>query len=338
MTLNKRRIIVIAIWSLIMTLLILAFFIFDGKKSKKPIVLSKTYEKIICYDGQYYFDEQCKDQKRKVLCSNEKCEISSNKANEIIIIDNKKVIIYDYVKMISEIYDIGLNAKKVNLISKDDKKYGLVINNDEFYGFYNIDLKKLTINYNYSSFMYENDYLNYLESNHILATLNNDKNNKYLLDINTGEIILVGKDISLIANKYYQLTSDSQKYRLYDKNGKNLLDNNEYYFLRYVSDNIIYISYDKSTYEIIDINNISTFKSELTEIINYTKDVIISKKNNKLQLINYNNILLTEFEMDENEEFAASMLNNNEINIEFTKDNNKKIYWYNLTTKESGIK
>lgn len=284
-----------------------------------------------------------------ITCGTEECEFIVAYEKFVLIKENDKYYLYNYENGGIEFGPFEMNnTYEKKLLAYENKLYGIVYENGTNKSIYNVNTENtlkdidgnllevvLTLN---PTIMYKYGYV----------IFENENNNNFV-NLNTGNIsyTIEGKINNFIESYNKDLVyittynSINNKITIYNSNGKKLFNGNEYNDILIQNKNIII--YNDTNYYIYDYNLKKILSSKTYDKVLAVYDTFVVVINNKkLELLDLNdNVLATyDLEWQDNYTFNEMLSGTKENIINLVIETSNKIfnYYYNLNTKEYGLK
>ena len=326
--------------------------VIDNKKVKytygeKQEIKEST--KIDIYVNNNYYSSNEEGTLYKTIMCHE-CTLERAYENRVIVKENNEYYLYDYDSK----KEFGpFNMEDKNLLSYNSVLYGIIFK-DNTKNLYSISSKKtfknikgelLEENINFTpSIMYKYGYL-VLRNNNTNNFINLKTGNiSYKIDNKISNFIESPKNNIVYITTY---TTDINKFKVYNSNGKQLFQDIEYTKIMFLDD-YIYLMSSKGfeTYD-YDSNLIQRSKTYTKLLGLYDKYIAVLDKNivkivnfNDKELVAFKDTLDSKYEFNENLSGKKSKDNKEGIYLTFENKNSKddKIeYYYIIDTLESGI-
>lgn len=283
-----------------------------------------------------------------ITCSTEECEFIAAYERFVLIKENDKYYLYNYENNSIEFgpFKMEVNSYEKDLLVYENKLYGILYDNGKEKSIYNVNTEKTikniegnlleqvaTLNPN---LMYKYGYV---------VLTNENKNN--FLNLKSGNIsyVIDGKINYFIENYNKDLVyitthnTSNNKITIYNSNGKKLFNGNEYNGILVQDKNIII--YNDTNYYIYDNDLKKTLESKTYDsVLNIYDNYVVVIDTKKLELLDLNDNILATFDLEweDNYMFNSIFINENIINLIIDTQDKSFNYYYNIDTKEYGVK
>lgn len=323
------------------------------KEGKKIEVYKKAYD-----NNYYLYSNQKEDGSElagNVTCKTEDCEYIDCYEKYILIKENNEYYIYNYETNSMEFgpFQTIDNNYGDNMISYDNKLYGVLYEEDNKQNIYSINNEKTLKNIE-GKLLLTDVYIdpNLMFKYGYAVFEHNDKNN--FVNLKTGN---VSYTINGILNAFIEDTTknlvyittyntENSKITIYNSNGKKLFNGNEFNSIHLSNGNII-VSDDNKFY-VYDSNlKVKVNSKEYNDILSLYNDFIVVIDNEYLGIVDFNDNILATFDL----KWDSSIYTLNSMLSGKFKENNKDIiylvvdstnetlkYYYDVETKEIGTK
>lgn len=283
-----------------------------------------------------------------ITCSTEECEFIVAYEKFVLIKENDKYYLYNYgnngiefgpFEMLDSVYE-------KNLLVYENKLYGILYDNGKEKSIYNVNTEKTiknvegnlleqvaTLNpsvmYKYGYVVFENDNKNNfinLKTGNISYTIDGKIN--YFIENYNKDLVYITTHNTL-----------NNKITIHNSNGKKLFNGNEYNGLLVHNKNIII--YNDTNYYIYDNDLKKTLESKKYDSVLKIYDTyVVVIDNKKLELLDLNDNILATFDLEweDSYTFNSLIINENIINLIIDTQDQSFNYYYNINTKEYGLK
>jgi len=283
-----------------------------------------------------------------ITCNTEECDFIVAYEKFVLIKENNKYYLYNYENNGIEFgpFEMLENSYEKDLLSYDNKLYGILYDNGKEKSIYNVNTEKTIKNIEGNllepiatlnpTIMYKYGYAIFVNEN---------KNN--FINLKTGNIsyTIEGKINYLIENYNKDLVyittynTLNNKITIHNSNGKKLFNGNEYNGLIVKDKNIII--YNDTNYYLYDNDLKKTLESKKYDsVLNIYDNYVVVVDNKKLELLDLNDNILATYDLlwEDDYKFNSIFINENIINLIIDTHGQSFNYYYNINTKEYGLK
>lgn len=334
-------------------------YLTDCKVNNKKIVYTYGVEqqkeegkKIDIYLNDYsIYNDLEGTQVGSITCKTEDCDYVSAYEKYVLIKEQGKYYIYNYENNIVEFgpFDILDNNYDNNVLVYQNKLYGILYKENENTNIYNINMdKKLknikgaliplnekydpTIMYKYGYIIFNNEgiynFVN-LKTGNVSYSIDKELYT-FIEDVNKNLVYIITKNLK------------TNKITIYNSNGKHLFNRNEFNEIRLINKDIV-LSTDTKYYIYDSSLKLKLTSKEYNKILGIYDDFVVVVNNEYLELIDLNDSTLATFELkwdDTLYKFDNILSGKVEdvIYIIIERSNSSLKYYYNINTKEFGLK
>lgn len=239
----------------------------------------------------------------KITCNSNNCEYIAVYKNYIIIEDNNKYYLYNYIKskLVFGPFNFASDEYYNCILSNNNNLIGIYYKNKNDYKFYVVDSNKHFSTIKGTLWSNEMNYDYSLLSDYGYFVIDDDKNSNFI-NLKTGKIVFsipnmvysIFEDIDNKRLYFSSFSKENNKYTIYDNNG-NILFNGDYVDNFKFDNNKLFLSYDKyvKIYD-NDYNLIHTSRNydEIKEIFG---EYIVVIDNGYLKIIDSSDNILATF-------------------------------------------
>jgi len=269
----------------------------EEKKEGKKISIFKTS------NGEYIGSESNGTLVATITCETLECEYVDAFDKYVLVKEKDKYYLYDYENNILEYGPFNINLNENNLLTYNNKLYGVVYIEENTTNIYSLASNKelknikgflLTSEEGFSpSIMYKYGYVIF-DNNGISNFIN----------LNTGNISysingILNSFIEDIKNNIVYITtynSQNKKITIYNSNGKKLFNGKEFNNIKLVDGNLI-VS-DDTKYYVYDSNlKLKLTSKTYDNILGLYDDFVVIVDNNNLEIVNLNDQILATFDL-----------------------------------------
>ena len=315
-----------------------------GKKQKEKLGKSINIYK----DENNYTIEENENLVGTITCNSEDCEFVSAYEKFVVIKENDKYYLYNYENGGVEFgpFQMTDNYKK-DLLVYENKLYGIVYDNGKNKNVYNVNTEKTLKDINGDllgstieldpAILYKYGYVIFKDVNNNFINLNTG-NISYTIEGEINNFIEnINKDLLYITT----LNPVNNKITIYNSNGKKLFNGDEYNNILIQNKNIII--YNDTNYHIYDYDLKKVLDSKTYDkVLNVYDTFAVVVNNKKLELVDLNDKILATYDLEWNNTYKfnsmLSGINENIINLIIETSDKSLNYYYNLDTKEYGLK
>lgn len=266
-----------------------------------------------------------------ITCKTEDCNYIIAYEKYVLIHEEKKYYLYDYENNSIEFgpFDIGNNTMDNNILSYNNKLYGIIYNEENSNNIYSIESEKELKNIKGFLFTKEEGFDPTIMYKHGYAIFNYNGINNFI-NLKTGNVSysIDGTLNSFIEDTTNNITyittynEQNKKITIYNSNGKKLFNGKEFNNIKLLNKNLIV--YDDNKYYIYD----SSLKLKLTSkkynnILGLYDDFIVVVDNNYLEIVSLDDKILATFDLEwDNDRYTFY----NTLSGWKTENNKKGIY------------
>ena len=283
-----------------------------------------------------------------ITCSTDECEFIVAYDKFVLIKEKNKYYLYNYENNGIEFgpFEMTENSYEKNLLVYEDKLYGILYDNGKEKSIYNVNTEKTIKNIEGNLLGQESDLNPNIMYKYGYVIFKNENKNNFI-NLKTGNIsyIVEGNINYFIENHNKDLVyitthnTLNNKITIHNSNGKKLFNGNEYNGL-FVSDKNIII-YNDTNYYIYDNDLKKTLESKkYDKVLNIHDTYVVVVDNKKLELLDLSDNILATFDLEWEESYSFNniMINENVVNLIVDTDSESFNYYYNIDTKEFGLK
>lgn len=283
-----------------------------------------------------------------IICGTEECEYIVAYEKFVLIKENNKYYLYNYENNGIEFgpFEMTDTAYEKDLLVHENKLYGILYDNGKEKSIYNVNTEKTikniegnlleTVSTLNPAVMYKYGYVVFESEN---------KNNFINLKTGNTSYTIEGKINYFIENHNNNLVyitthnTLNSKITIHNSNGKKLFNGNEYNGLLVQDKNIII--YNDTNYYIYDNDLKKVLESKkYDKVLNIHDIYVVVVDNKKLELLDLNDNILATFDLiwEEGYTFNSMLVSENIINLIINTSTQSFNYYYNINTKEYGLK
>ena len=314
----------------------------DGKKTKYTYGEEKEEVKEgkkveiykINYDSHYYYsniNENGASLVGTITCKTKDCKYVVAYDKYVLIKENEEYYLYNYENDFMEFGPFNLNDEysySSNLLEHNNTLYGVYYTENGKNNIYNINTGKTFKDVKGSlvlSEMYFDPTVMY-KYNYVILSNNNGNN---FINLKTGNISYIIKEnigmfIEDTKNNIVYMTaytSDYNKFKVYNSNGKLLFDGKEFSKFE-IADGSLIVATEKN-YKIYDNKlNLKVSSKNYDEVLGIYNDFIVVLDNNHLEILDLNDKVLATFE----DEWDENLYFHNMISGWYTENGKYGIY------------
>lgn len=333
----------------------------EETKEGKKIEIYKLF-----YGEEYYgylnYNDNGSSLVGTVTCKTEACEYVNAYDKYVLIKEEGLHYLYNYENNSMEFGPFDVNKEytySYNMLSNNNQLYGILYNEDNKNNIYNVNTGKTLKNikgtlvvgelYFDTSIIYKYNYV----------VFNNNGKNEFI-NLKTGNVsYTINEKLGTFTedknNKIVYITSyttDYNKFKIYNSNGKLLFDGKEFTkFL--VGSNSLFVA-TENTFKVYDNSlKLKTTSKSYDEILGLYEDFVVVTKNSDLKILSIEDVELATFEgVWDNEKYIfhsvlSGWYTENDKNGIYLVVENKEIptgtkgsgleYYYIPNTKETGV-
>lgn len=231
-----------------------------------------------------------------ITCKTENCDYVKAYEKYVLIKEENSYYLYDYENDTLEFGPFNIideNLLTNNMLVDNNKLYGIYYTESTISNIYNVTTGKilknvkgtpLTSNYYFNpSIMYKYNYVAVLNNNTTNFINLKTGNVSYKIEENVKTFIEDTKNNIAYILSY---TTDPNKFRIYNSNGKLLFDGNEYIYFLIMDENLLVA--DNNSFKVYDSNlKLQTSSKKYEKLLNIYSEYIIVVDDGALKILNY---------------------------------------------------
>lgn len=289
-----------------------------------------------------------------IMCTTDSCEYIKAYDKYVLIKEENKYYIYDYINSSIEFGPFSISGNyNESMLSYEDKLYGILYVEDNIQNIYNLNLEKKLKKIEGKLMLSQADLNTKLLYKYGYAIFeNNNKNN--FVNLKTGNVSysIGGVLTSFIENSNNNLvyiitkSESNSKITIYNSNGKALFSGKEFNDIKLLN-NIVILSGDNNYY-VYDYNlKLKLTSKAYDNILGLYDDFVVVVDKGYLEIVDLEDNILATFDLKwDNSMYkfdnilSNKTLENNEeiIYLIIERSNSSLKYYYNINTKEFGLK
>lgn len=288
-----------------------------------------------------------------VLCKTDVCDYVNAYERYVLIKEENYYYIYNYENNSIEFgpfYIYGDNYNN-NILSYDGILYGILYNEEGNQKIYNIKTSKTLKNINGNLLLNNINYNPSIMYKYGYVVLENNNENNFI-NLNSGNIsyTINGNINSFIEDSFKDLVyittynEYNSKIIIYNSNGKTLFNGNEFNSIRLYNGNIIVMT--DNNYYMYDSNlKLKLTSKTYDKVLGLYDNFIVVVEDTHLQIVDLKDNVIATYDLIWEDSYSLDNLstgtfeeNNKIIYVVVQKDNDILKYFYNLDTKEFGLK
>lgn len=317
----------------------------EVKEGKKVEIYKKEYDDYYTYTNN---NDGVLELVGEISCKTDSCEYINAYDKFVLIKENNEYYLYNYDN--GNIEFGPFDTKDVNMLTHQNKLYGVLYNDDEKINIYNVSTGKILKNLNGKLLLPLSNFNPNIIYKYGYVILKNDDKNSFV-NLKTGNISykIMGSINSFIEdnvnNIVYITTINSQnsKITIYNSNGKKLFNGKEYNDIQISNGKLIVANY----------NNFYVYNSKLQlettskdyNILGLYDEFSIVVNNENLELVDFKDNTFATFDLKwDNEKYSMDSIlsgwqTEDEIKIIINDKETNKFFecYYNILTKDTKV-
>jgi len=290
-----------------------------------------------------------------ITCKTDTCEYIKAYEKYVLIEEYNRYYIYNYENNVIEFgpFNILDENYENNLLVYQNKLYGILYEENTQTNIYNINKDKKLKNIKGTLISSNEKFNPKVMYKYGYAIFNNQ--DKYdFVNLKTGNVSYsIDKDLYTFIedtnkNLVYIITynQDNNKITIYNSNGKHLFNGNEFNEMRLINKDIV-VSNDTNYYIYDSSLKIKLTSKKYDKVLGLYDDFVVVVNNEYLELIDINDNSLAIFELKWDDDMykfdnilSGKVIENEEeiIYLIIERSNSSLKYYYNINTKEFGLK